>query len=292
MINIFQRHWHSSTRRSSPKPVNVTADGAAVKDPGKQSKGQIIAETIYCDTDCEVGARLRVDPISFKIMEATWETYSLPVTITDVPELRGVEAYFNSGQAISKAADHLGPIAHTLFSETVGCIILSEPFMYKERGFASAAEYREYWDVIYLNACRYYSNLDTASELWDYSNYTRTSILFNKFASQNVFALPGGGFRVVATYSDSFHEISVDFDMDSNLVITRGAGGLLRAPHAICRKVNAFLPYLQQLAGYDANNPGKKQLALVLGQSDGCVHLIDTVYDALTAANMAANRSS
>ncbi|KAF1083916.1 hypothetical protein SPSYN_02828 [Sporotomaculum syntrophicum] len=291
MINIFQRHWHSSTRRSSPKPGNA-AEGSAVIETGRQSNGQIIAETIYCDTDCEVGARLRVDPISFKIIEATWETYSLPVTITDVSGLRGVEAYFNSGRAISEAVAPLGPIAHTLFNETVGCVILSEPFMIKERGFASVADYREYWDVIYLNACRYYSNLDTASEQWDYFSYARTSILFNKFASQSVFARPGGCFRVVATYSDSFHEISVEFDMESNLVITRGAGGLLRAPHAICLEDNAFLPYLQQLAGYDAKNPVKKQLALVLGQGDGCVHLIDTVYDALVAANMAANRSS
>ncbi len=286
MINIFQRHWHASTRLSPTKPGNA----AVVIDPGQQPKRQIIAETIYCDTDCEVGARLRVDPSSFKIMEATWETYSLPVTITNVPGLYGVEAYFNSGSAITEAVAHLGPIPRTLFNETVSCVILSEPFLFKERGFASAAAYREYWDVIYLNACRYYSNLDTASEQWDYSGYMRTSILFNRFASQSVFALPGGGFCVVATYSDSFHEISVEFDIESNLVITRGAGGLLRAPHAVCLEANVFLPYLQQLAGYDAKNPVKKQLALVLGRGDGCVHLIDTVYDALIAVNIAVNR--
>ncbi len=288
MINIFQRHWHASTRFSPPKPGKADADGAAaVMEPGQQPKGELIAETIYCDTDCEVGARLRLDPNSFEIMEATWETYSLPVTITDLPGLRGAVAYFNSGPALTKALADLGPVARTTFNETIGCVILSEPFLIKERGFASYAAYREYWDVIYLNACRYYSSLDTASELWDFSDYTRTSILFNRFASQSVFVLPGGGLRVIGTYSDTFHEISVEFDTESNLVITRAAGVLLRTPHAICPGTNV---YLQQLTGYDAKNPVKKQLAKVLGQGDGCVHLIDTVYDALIAVNMTANR--
>ncbi len=287
MTNFFQRHWHAFTRLSPPKTGETGADAAAVMEPGQQIKRELIAETIYCDTDCEVGARLRLDPKSFKIMEATWETYSLPVTIIDIPGMRGTEAYFNSGPALTEALAGLGPIARTVFNETIGCVILSEPFLIKERGFASYADYREYWDVIYLNACRYYSNLDTASELWDYSDYTRTSILFNRFASQSVFMLPDGGLRVTGVYSDTFHEISVEFDTESNLVITRAAGVLLRTPHAICPGTNV---YLQQLAGFNAKNPVKKQLAKVLGQGDGCVHLIDTVYDALIAINMGANR--
>jgi len=284
MLNIFQRHWHASTRFSPPKP-----ETAAVNEAGRQPELELLAETIYGDTDCEVGARLRLDPYSFVIKEATWETYLLPVTITDLPGLRGEVAYFGIGPALTRALAGLGPVARTVFSETIGCIILSEPFLVKERGFASYAAYREYWDIIYLNACLYYSSLDTASELWDYSAYTRTSGLFNRFASQFVYALPGGGLRVVGAYRDTFHEINVEFELAGNLTVTRADGVMLRTPHAICPEAAVYLP---QLVGQDATKPAKKQLAQLLGQCYGCVHLIDTVYDALIAVNMAANRSS
>jgi len=287
MINIFQRHWHASTRLSPPKPGKAAADSAAAVDIEQQPIREIIAETIYGDTDCEVGTRLRVDPKSFKIREATWETYSLPVTITDIPGLRGTAAYLNCGPALTEALADLGPVARTTFNETISCVILSEPFLVKERGYATYAAYREHWDVFYRNACRYYSNLDTTSVLWDYSDYTRTSVLFNRFASQSAFLLPGGGFHVTGTYSDTFHEFSVELDTEINLVITWAAAELLRLPHAGCSGTNV---YLQQLAGYNARNPVKKQLVQVLGGGDGCVHLIDTVYDALIAVNMAANR--
>jgi len=288
MINIYQRHWHTSARLEPLTSGNAAfADDTAVINSGQQQKRQLMAETIYRGTDCEVGARLRVDPISFKIMEATWETYSLPVTITDVPGLRGIEAYFNSGPTISQVLAHLGPLPIALFKETVRGIIQSETFLLNERGFVSAADYNKYWDKFYLNTCHYYSNLDRVSKQWDYSEYTRTSILFNRFVSQSVYTLPGGGYRVVATFSDSYHELSIELDMDTNLNITKANGKLLRAPDDVCMEANVFL---QQLEGYDANNPVKKQIAVVLGQGNGCVHLIDTVYDALEAINLAAKQ--
>jgi len=277
MINIFQRHWHTSTRLNQPTQGNAIA---------ATDTRQLIAETIYCGTDCEVGARLRVDPISFKIMEATWETYSLPVTITDIPGMRGIEAYFNSGQDISEAVAHLGSFSRALFKETVRGIIQSETFLLNERGFASAADYNKFWDEFYLNTCRYYSNLDRVTKVWDYSDYTRTSILFNRFVSQTVYAHADGGYRVAATFSDSYHEMSVELDTDSKLVITQADGILLRAPDEVCMEANVFL---KQLESYDAKDPVKKEIAEVLGKGNGCVHLIDTVYDALIAVNLAIN---
>lgn len=292
MTNIFQRHWHTSVRLNPPTPgsaVNVNDTDAEIDAKQQTNTEQLQAETIYCGTDCEVGARLRVDPISFKIMEATWETYSLPVTITDIPRLSGIEAYFNSGRAITEAVAHLGSLSLALFKETVKGVIQSEVFLLEQRGYASAIDYNKYWDKFYLNTCRYYSNLDRITKVWDYSDYTRTSVLFNRFVSQSVYTLPGGGYRVIATFSDSYHEMSVELKIDSNLLITKSDGILLRAPDVVCMESNVFL---QQLEGYDANDPVKKQIALILGQGEGCVHLIDTVYEALVAVNLAVSRQN
>ena len=87
MINIFQRHWHSSTRLNPPK---LFADAPI------SEAGEIIAETIYGDTSNEAGTRLLLDPYSFKIRDAFFETYSLPVMTQKIPRLLGEIAYFNA----------------------------------------------------------------------------------------------------------------------------------------------------------------------------------------------------
>lgn len=291
MNNIFQGHRHTCVRLNPPTPDNTVNVNDSVADLGTDKQqavniGQLQAETIYCGTNCEVGARMLVDPISFKIIEATWDTYSLPVTTTDIPGLRGVDAYFDSGPAINEAVN-MGPLSRALFKETVRGVIQTETFLLEERGYASSADYNKHWDKFYLNTCRYYSNLDRVTKVWDYSDYTRTYVLFNRFAAQSVYTLPGGGYRVIATFNDSYHELGVELEMDENLHITMSEGIFLRAPDVVCMEANIFL---QKLVGFDANNPLKKQVAIILGQGDGCVHLIDTVYDALVAVNLTVSR--
>ena len=282
MINIFQRHWHSSTRLNPPRP-NIDTP----------VPGEIIAETIYGDTDNEVGVRLLLDPGTFKIQEAFWETYSLPVTTRKLPQLLGETAYFNVGGAINKLAAEFSPetgrLLRTLLNETVGCVILTEPFMTKERGYTKYSDYRIYWDEIYVDVCRYYSRLATDSELWDYSAFNRTEVLFNRFAQQSVFALSDGSWHITAAYRDTFHEISVLLDIDKSFVVTKAIGRLVRTPHQVCP---GAADYMERLIGYDARDFSRKPLVPILGAGDGCVHLIDTVCDALTALNMAASRQN
>ena len=281
MKNIFQRHWHTVVRLQKPTEKNIITED--------NKGGQLIAETIYCGTDCEVGARMLVDAVSFKIEDAAWETHTLPVTIKPIPELRGIEAYFDSGAKIAKVVAPFGTLAVDLFKEVVRGVIQSETFLLPERGYDSAAAYNEYWDKFYLNTCHYYSNLDRVTKQWDYSEYTRTSVLFNRFVNQAVYIVQEGGYFVIASFSDSYHEISVELSLTDELVITKAEGTLLRAPDEVCKEAVLFLKKLNGYAGID---PVKKQLAELLGLGCGCVHLIDTVYEALQAANIAKNMST
>ncbi|WP_449240292.1 DUF2889 domain-containing protein [Desulfoscipio gibsoniae] len=309
MINVIQRHWLTTVRFDSPPPGNeakVNTDAtvitehqrehahlnsaqAAELDAFRQQKtGYINAQTVYCGTDCEISTRLQVDPISFKIMDAAWENHSPPVAITNVPGMRGIEAYFNCGPAIKEALAGLGPFLRALFSETIRGIIQAETFLFKERGFASASDYSKYWEKFYANSCRYYSNLDKVSQSWDdYACYMRSGNLFNRFKSYSVYATPDFSYHVIATFSDSFHELSIELDIEKNMVITGAGGTLLRAPDKICKEAAVFL---QQLPGHTTTSLSKKQVAALLGKGNGCVHIIDTVYDALASVGMAANR--
>lgn len=257
----------------------------------RRSTGQLNAQTMYCATDREIGTRLRVDLVSFKILEATLENHSPSEIIMDIPQICGIEAYLNSGPAIRDALAHLDHLPRELFAETIRGIIQAETFLYKERGFASASEYNEHWNKTFADSCRYYSNLDRITQRWvDYVDYIRTGNLFNRFKTQSVYAINDeGGYFIIATFCDSFHELSIEIETDSSLVITKANGTLLRAPDNVCREATVLL---QQLPGHGTASLNKKKIAALLGKGDGCVHIIDTVYDALTSVNMAKQRRS
>lgn len=265
MSNILQRHWFTTVRKE-PK------------------EDMLVAQTVYCGSDREVNAQLKVEPTSFKIIDATWEEYSPSLKIMDIPKLHGVQAYFNCGSMLKEAFSELGEFTYSIFAETVRGLIQAETFLYKERGFASATEYSNYWEKFYNNSCCYYSNLDKISRSWDdYTCSFRTNNLFNRFKSHSVYTDLGGGYKVSGKLSDSFHELSVQLIVDSQLKIIEAQGDLLRVPDEICKEATVFL---SRLLDQDIKRLNKKQLADILGKGEGCVHLIDTVYDALESVKI------
>lgn len=267
MSDILHRHWYTSVRRDP---------GATILD----------AKTVYCGTDSEVSARLLVDQTTFAITGADWEEYSPTVEYVELPELLQVEAYFNCGPVLKEKLAGLGVFPRSLFADTVRGIIQAETYLLKERGFNSAADYSNYWEKFYANSCRYYSNLHRINQKWyEYAGGYRNRNLFNRFKSQVVSKDDhAGGYRVSGLLSDSFHELSVNMLLDENLLITDCSGALLRAPDAVCQEAVSFL---LKLPGQQADNMDKKQTAALLGQGEGCVHLIDIVFEGLESIKIA-----
>jgi len=263
--NILQRHWLTTVRRDAP--------GAFLE-----------ARTVYCGTDCEVGAFLKVDPVSFTVIEATWENYSPPAANMDIVGLRGVQAYFDCGPALKEALAGMGEFPRSVFADTVRGVIQAETFLYTERGFASAVEYSNYWEKFYADSCRYYSNLHRVNRKWhEYAGHMRTSNLFNRFKAQSVYR-EVNDYRVCSQLSDSFHELNVEIVLDRQLVVTECRGTLLRVPDPVCQEAAVFL---DQMVSRPASAQSKKQIAGLLGRGDGCVHLIDMVYEALESVTIA-----
>lgn len=261
MPNILQRHWHTSVRQ-------VTDD-------------VLEAQTVYCGTDCEVGVMLKVEAGSFKIIDAIFESYSPPVQVSQIDGLLGEEAYFNCGPVLKRALGSLGEQPRSLFAETVRGIIQAETFIWGKRGYASAAAYNDFWDKFYLGSCHYYSNLDKISQKWDeYTAYSRSTNLFNRFKQQAVDALVGKGYEVNVKLSDSFHEMNLEMELDLQYKIVRATGTILRAPDPICR---ATTKLIENLEGQFITQLNKKQIAKLMGLGNGCVHLIDMVYDGMVS---------
>ncbi len=269
MTNILQRNWFTAVDRDA-------------------TSGMLDARTVYRDTDCEVGARLRVNSTTFRIKQAVFEKYSPEMDYIEVPGLQGVEAYFHCGPALTEAVADLGNLPRSLFAETVRGIIQAETFLLEERGFASAREYSDYWEKLYLNSCRYYSNLHRISCKWDeYAGQGRRHNLFNRFKGQLVYKDCTEGYKVIGSLSDSFHELGVSIVINGDLIVTEARGALLRAPDKVCFEAADFL---NNLAGKFLMDMNKKQVAVLLGKGEGCVHLIDTVYDALESIKIAVTK--
>jgi len=264
VTNIFQRHWYTMVRRS-------------------RSGGLLDVQTVYRGTDGECAALLLVQPETFKIVAATWESYAPEFMTVDIKGLAGVEAYFNCGPALKETLGELGEFPRSLFAESVRGIIQAETFLLAERGFASPEEYDLYWDEFYAGSCRYYSNLDRVSQKWhEYAGAYRTTGLFNRFKCQNVYASEEG-YRVTGMFCDSFHELSVDLALGADLSVAKANAVMLRVPDNVCREA---LAYTSQLTGRVLDGLGKKQVAGLLGAGEGCVHLIDLVHDAVESVKI------
>lgn len=261
---LFQRHWHSSARLE-----------------GKN----LLVEVTYCGTDREVCARLSADPATLAIKEATWEKYRTPEEkgwqLLNLPELVGIEAYFNSGKILRETLAPLGDsYAYSLFAEAVRAIIQAETFIFTERGYASAETYMDFWDKFYADSCRYYKYLERVTQGWfEHVGYDdRRGNLFNRMKA-SVLYQKENNYLLIGHLNDSFHSVAVELVLGKdNLTIEKARGDLLRVPDHVCGEAETFM---EALPGKNLTEAKKKDIALLLGGGEGCIHLIDLVYDGL-----------
>jgi hypothetical protein len=246
---------------------------------------ELLVEVTYCGTDREACARLVVDPVTFTVSEAAWEKYRAPeeagCKALSLPQLAGIEAYFNSGAALREA---LAPLqdacANGLFAEAVRGVIQAETFLFKERGFSTPEAYEDNWNTLYVNSCRYYSNLERVTQGWyEHVGYSsRGGSLFNRMKTQ-VLYLKGNSYLLTGHLNDSFHGVSVELELEKDKLMVKSArGDLLRAPDRVCGEAAGLM---KELKGKNLGGIKKKDIALLLGGGNGCVHLIDLVSDGL-----------
>ncbi len=262
MKSLFQRNWYTQVRRSDD--------------------GLLKGKTSYVDTHREAVAHLLVDVNSFIIQEALWEEQRSPEPLLtrarEVTPLHGSEAYFSSGPALKKVGTFLkDPLAIALFSETVKGFIQAETFLLNERGFSSEEDYENKWKQFYEGSCKYFSNLDRATQGWfdHVGESKRNGNLFVRFKTQSLFELGKGQYLLTGNLSDSFHEVNVRLQLEG-LTVKEADGVLLRTPDLVCREAAALL---ENLHGIYLKGIAKKDLAKILGEGQGCVHLIDLVSD-------------
>ncbi|HWQ72330.1 MAG TPA: DUF2889 domain-containing protein [Desulfitobacteriaceae bacterium] len=250
---------------------------------GRSPNGQLKAKTSYLDTQREAAAHLLVDIKTFIIKDAWLEEQRTRdyygSESRQVTPLLGSEAYLGAGPTLKKTAAFLkDTLAVALFAEAIKGIIQSERFLLAERGYASLEEFFLMWRTSGLNSCCLYSNLDrvTFGKPDRGRDERPLGNLFVRFKTQNLYSLPGEEqYLLTGYFSDSRHETSVNLKLKGSTVL-EAEGGFVRPPNPICSEADAFLA---NLPGLDLKGLSKKEIAAVLGNGQGCVHLIDLVND-------------
>jgi len=252
---------------------------------------ELLAESTLISTDFEAIGQLVTDLKSFKIKKARWDIYRSPDGSMngskELPELIGVEAYFSAGGSLRRVAgEDAGGLPRELLAECVKGIIQAETFIFDVRGYPSPGAYDDYWDKIYLNACRYYSNLERVVRRWSdhVGDYKRERNLFNRYMSCRVCRHDDGGLTASGCFSDSFHELGVHADFNGEGIVVACAGNFLRAPDQVCFENRE---HLCKLIGKKITCIEKKEIGELVGGPKGCNHLVDIIYGLSKAVTVA-----
>ena len=177
----------------------------------------------------------------------------------------------------------LGDLPLALFQENFKAIIQAETFLFKERGFKDQATYDLHWKNFYQSSCRYYSHLDKIQMEWGQyiTGQSRFKNLFTRNKSLQLYQELDEN-KVVAGFSDTFHELNLTLSIKRQSSTIREASCcFLRVPDVVCSEAK---DYLKNLEGAGIKGLNKKQVAHMLGGSQGCVHAIDLCHDALNLA--------
>ncbi|HAG06917.1 MAG: Uncharacterized protein XD69_1084 [Clostridia bacterium 62_21] len=249
----------------------------------RRTDAEVVVQVTECATDGEAVAALWVDPCTFRVVRARWEAYRgegrQPGATTEVPALEGLTAYFGCARAFACALSGYPRLAVALFLDGVSALIQAETFLLSERGYPSVEAYVDYWKESYRGSCRYYSSPDLVRRSWSEYAATRRpgENLFNRFKTLALDRTEHG-LRLRASMSDSFHEMAFALHLDpAGETVLSAAGAIIRAPDDICREAAR---YLEGLKGRSLRGMGRREMASVLGNGQGCVHLVDLAADA------------
>lgn len=260
---LYNRQWYTTTFKKDDEDLCV--------------------ESHYLDTFKEAAFRFIVDVHSFMIKDAIWEVYrsneGKDANISKkFPELIGLAAYFGIGKELHKISWD-GETQQILFEEGINAVIQSENFLLTERKFVSDNEYEKYWKKMYLNSCRYYSNLDKVKVTFTrhIAPQTRFGRLFSRYRACTMYDA-GDKFVLLGIFQDSFHELNMTLKIDkkSNSVIDAFCQ-IVRAPDSVCLSA---ANYAQNMVGYTMRPPiTKKVLSKYLGGKNACVHMLSLAVD-------------
>ena len=264
---IYQRFWHSAVTRLAEE--------------------EVMSITNFLDSHTEIRVMLKIGVNDLLIRDAVVETFrekdrKSAEPLIYRPALQGIKAYFGAGKPVKEAMSSQPQLVEPVL-ENIMAVIQAESYFYQERGFESAEAYDEFWDQNYRGTCKYYSNLELVQERFmaNIQPKHRSTHLFGRYRNVAVFSLGPETLQVNVNFSDSFHEMAINFTCrGKEYRIDNIEAWMLRCPDQICRQ--AVLD-LQGVVGLDLAGAQEKEIMKRSGSGQGCTHLGLMTVDAARA---------
>jgi hypothetical protein len=248
----------------------------------------LLSKTILINREWEIEARLLVEISSFRIECAEVEANKAPeevelgIQVTNA--LKGMKGYIEGKKELNRLLEFPGgEMLKYLFNQCINGLIQAETYVYKERGFANREDYDVYWDKLEENGCRMYSHIDPKDCKWmDYVKpKEKQRNLFNRFKTYNIARNSEDKIVARASFSDSYHELNIEIlFLEESGIVENCQICLSRAPGKACFENKC---HETQLVGKNIYHLKKTDIIKLLGQSEGCYHLVDITADLLQA---------
>jgi len=248
----------------------------------KLPNGNLQSQCSHLSTCEEASAWISTDTQNLRITGAGLEVYrSLheKAGYSDFPELVGMEAYLHCSAEIKTIISPDQQIARNLLLECIKGIIQVESFICTERGYSNLSAYVDYFGALNDKSCYTFTHRKAGQSLWSvdprhHNLFNRTHVIHvHKDNNQKNF---------YGTFIDTFHEINIRLILDNNNVVLEVNADFIRIPSENCK--NSAIR-LQNLVGQNFHQMSKKQIKLLIGGPEGCIHLTEIVYEAFLTMN-------
>ncbi len=263
----MNRFWHIE--------VNVTPND------------QVVSVAHYVDPWYEMSARLAVQPLDYRVEEASVEVLRTPqgkvgATSLKLESLRGAIAYLGVGKRIKMATheDDSGLQAGLLL-ECVKALRQARLFVWERYGI-DPAEHLDLIRRLMMDSCIYFTtpeSLNAVLEPVQLQEMKRWDCLFSRH-KYCLMEEASGVDNVTVGWSDSYHEMQIRLAVQGDEVSSL-EGAILRAPHDECFGAERTLPLLMGACYTEGAGDWERRLA----GPKGCTHLADLAREALTSVS-------
>lgn len=232
----------------------------------------------------ELSAELWVGSGDFRIQRARTITHrekQAPLGSREVPELVGLEAYAGAGRRIRSVVEEWpgGACWFALFMEGVKVLIEAEYFLAAERGLGTGPAYDIYFAEKFPDSCLYYTVPLEEAQPWTayVGEQFRDHCPFMRY--RNTVVTLGPECRVMANVNDTFQNLMVLLDLEPDFRVKRAETRIIRLPHEACFSA---VTRVERLIGSKLDELDRRQLNLLLGGREGCIHLEDVAAEVLS----------
>ena len=272
--------------------IKALEQGVWINCSNSLNDKELISHAAFLTTRCEYRAVVCATKDKFEITQASYSIHRCPDMSkrreADIPELIGASVMRDRVKAIRNLKDFDdGGKVKELLTECIRGMIQSETYLTSELGYKTREEYEIFWRSDKAGYCRSYGDEMPPIDEWSIYigayEHIRVKNFYTKYKSYVILQENEDEAVISGTYNDSFHEMHSELTYNlASRNITAFDMAVIRAPHQACYELSHTAA--ESFIGKPIDSFSKRETGKIIGGSSGCFHLVDIVYDMVSAA--------